>query len=156
MARKNDDIKKIKQLIDIMKQNDLAEIQIKHGEEQIHLKRSQHTAVTHVPLTTSPVHPPTTNEHKTQQQTPPQTEEQNLLEITSPMVGTFYATPSPDSEPFVDVGSTVQPKTVICIIEAMKVMNEIKADTAGTVEKICVVNGQAVEFGQTLFKIKPE
>ncbi|MGI6455689.1 MAG: acetyl-CoA carboxylase biotin carboxyl carrier protein [bacterium] len=74
--------------------------------------------------------------------------------IKSPMVGTFYRSPSPDSPPFVDVGSAVQNNTVVCILEAMKVMNEIKAGISGTVMEILVENGQPVEFGQALFKIK--
>ena len=78
------------------------------------------------------------------------------MEIKSPIVGTFYATPSPDSEPYVDIGTEVSPQTVVCIIEAMKVMNEIKAETTGTIVKILVTNGQAVEYGQVLFKVRPD
>lgn len=74
--------------------------------------------------------------------------------IKSPMVGTFYRAPAPDAPPFVQVGDVVQSNTVVCILEAMKVMNEIKAGTAGTVQEILVENGQPVEFGQPLFKIK--
>ena len=81
---------------------------------------------------------------------------EDLVEIKSPIVGTFYATPSPDSEHYVEVGSTVSPQTVVCIIEAMKVMNEIKAENSGTIAEILVTNGQAVEFGQVLFKLKPD
>lgn len=72
------------------------------------------------------------------------------------MIGTYYAKPSPDSEPYVEVGSNVDPQTVVCVIEAMKVMNEIKAETSGTIAEICVTNGQAVEYGQVLFKVKPD
>ena len=78
------------------------------------------------------------------------------MDVKSPIVGTFYATPSPDSESYVEVGSTVEPQTVVCIIEAMKVMNEIKAETSGTIAEILVTNGQAVEYGQVLFRIKPD
>ena len=74
--------------------------------------------------------------------------------IKSPMVGTFYRAPAPDAPPFVEVGDVVQTNTVVCILEAMKVMNEIKAGLAGTVQEIMVENGQPVEFGQPLFKIK--
>ena len=76
--------------------------------------------------------------------------------IKSPLVGTFYATPSPDSPPFVEAGSKVEPQMVVCIIEAMKVMNEIKTEVGGTIAEVLVKNGQAVEFGQALFKIRPE
>jgi acetyl-CoA carboxylase biotin carboxyl carrier protein len=79
----------------------------------------------------------------------------DLLTITSPIVGTFYEAPSPDSNPYVEVGTPVSSSTVVCIIEAMKVMNEIKADVSGTVAQVLVSNGQAVEFGQALFKVKP-
>ena len=81
---------------------------------------------------------------------------EDLVEIKSPIVGTFYATPSPDSESYVEVGSAVGSQTVVCIIEAMKVMNEIKADTNGTIADILVTNGQAVEYGQVLFKVRPD
>ncbi|MHC4455579.1 MAG: acetyl-CoA carboxylase biotin carboxyl carrier protein [Planctomycetota bacterium] len=72
------------------------------------------------------------------------------------MVGTFYAAPSPDSEPYVEIESQVSPQTVVCIIEAMKVLNEIKAETSGTIAEILVNNGQAIEYGQVLFKVKPD
>ena len=80
--------------------------------------------------------------------------EEELHVITSPIVGTFYRAPSPTAEPFVKVGSQVEPDTVVCIIEAMKLMNEIQAETAGTIAKIYVENGQPVEFGQPLFGVK--
>jgi acetyl-CoA carboxylase biotin carboxyl carrier protein len=80
----------------------------------------------------------------------------NLAVIKSPLVGTFYASPSPDSAPFVELGSHVDAQTVVCIIEAMKVMNEIKAETSGTIAEILVGSGQAVEYGQVLFKVKPD
>jgi acetyl-CoA carboxylase biotin carboxyl carrier protein len=76
------------------------------------------------------------------------------IEIKSPMVGTFYASPSPDAPPFVSVGQTITPDTVVCIIEAMKVMNEVKAEVAGTVTEICAENGKAVQFGQAMFRLK--
>jgi acetyl-CoA carboxylase biotin carboxyl carrier protein len=78
-----------------------------------------------------------------------------LPAIESPMVGTFYATPGPDKAPFVTVGSKVGPDTTVCLIEAMKIFNEIKAETSGTVEEVLVKSGQPVEFGQPLFRIRP-
>jgi acetyl-CoA carboxylase biotin carboxyl carrier protein len=77
-----------------------------------------------------------------------------LKDVTSPMVGTLYRSPSPDAPPFVDVGSTVNEDTVVCIIEAMKVMNEIKAETSGVIAEVLVENGKPVQFGQALFKVK--
>ena len=81
---------------------------------------------------------------------------EGLLEIKSPIVGTFYEAPSPDSEPYVEAGSHVDPQTVVCIIEAMKVMNEIKAEVSGTVVEKTAANGQAVEYGQVLFRVRPD
>ncbi len=80
---------------------------------------------------------------------------ENTVAIESPMVGTFYRAPSPDAEPFAQEGDTVDPEKVVCIIEAMKVMNEIKAETSGTIIKILVENGEPVEYGQPLFLVKP-
>ncbi|MCG3179067.1 MAG: hypothetical protein BIFFINMI_01398 [Phycisphaerae bacterium] len=79
----------------------------------------------------------------------------DLVAITSPMVGTFYAAPSPDDPPFIKTGDNVDEETVVCIVEAMKVMNEIKAEVRGTIAKILVNNGEAVEYGQPVFMVKP-
>jgi acetyl-CoA carboxylase biotin carboxyl carrier protein len=81
-------------------------------------------------------------------------EEESLIKITSPIVGTFYRSPSPDKEPYVKEGTTVTPDTVVCIVEAMKLMNEIQAETTGEIVKVYVENGQPVEYGQPLFGIK--
>ena len=155
----NDDLQKIKKLIDLMKENELVEIELESGEEKIVLKRSTPQqaaapAVVHVPApNSSPAAAPAA-----QPQAAPvsESEDDGLVEIKSPMVGTFYATPSPDSEPYVEVGSAVSSQTVVCIVEAMKVMNEIKAETAGTIAQVLVKSGQAVEYGQVLFKVKPD
>jgi acetyl-CoA carboxylase biotin carboxyl carrier protein len=80
----------------------------------------------------------------------------DLIEIKAPMVGTFYSTPSPDSDDYVEVGSKVTPSTVVCVIEAMKVMNEIKAETEGTIAEICIESGHAVEYGTVLFRVKTD
>jgi acetyl-CoA carboxylase biotin carboxyl carrier protein len=79
----------------------------------------------------------------------------NELEIKSPMIGTFYRAPSPESAPYVEVGAEVNPETVVCIIEAMKVMNEIKAEAKGVITQVMVENAKPVEFGQALFKVRP-
>lgn len=155
---KDDDLKKIKQLIEIMKENGLVEIEIKHDDDKIVLKRAQPQQIfSGVPammhesgaVSAGVVGAGPSN----QRVAPPQ---KDLLEIKSPIVGTFYATPSPDSEPYVEVGSTVTSHTVVCIIEAMKVMNEIKAEVEGTVVEVLVTNGQAVEYGQVLFRVRPD
>jgi acetyl-CoA carboxylase biotin carboxyl carrier protein len=168
MADEDTDLKKIKELIEIMKENELLEVEIKHGDDKIFLKRSQPHPAVGGALSTIPAMRPESgtpqNVHAggaedllrtyASQQTVPSSED--LVEIKSPIVGTFYATPSPDSEYYVEVGSMVDPQTVVCIIEAMKVMNEIKAETSGKIVEVLVTNGQAVEYGQVLFKVKPD
>jgi acetyl-CoA carboxylase biotin carboxyl carrier protein len=161
MAEKDADLKKIKELIEIMKDNDLVEIEIKHDDDKIFLKRAggQQPIITTVPM----AGPLSGGGHNQQA---PGTEalsqpaaaqpQEELVDIKSPIVGTFYATPSPDSAPYVEIGSEVNPQTVVCIIEAMKVMNEVKAETIGTIAEVLVTNGQAVEYGQVLFRVRPD
>ncbi len=161
MAHKDADLKKIKELIKIMKANELVEVEIKHGDDKIFLKRSQpQQVVNQMPvmrLDTGAVPIAPQAEVSGQPAAPqPAPGDENLKEIPSPIVGTFYATPSPDSEPYVEVGTVVDVQTVVCIIEAMKVLNEIKAEIGGTIVEVLVTNGQAVEYGQPLFKVKPE
>jgi len=163
MTQKNTDFKKIKKIIEIMKQNQLIEVEIKHGDEKILLKRCppQQFPVIAMPMTSpnssvvsaapGPAEPPAA----VFEAAAPGRQE-NLVEIKSPIVGTFYTSPSPDSEPYVEIGSHVNPQTVVCLIEAMKVMNEIKAETSGAVVEILVTSGQAVEYGQVLFKVRPD
>jgi acetyl-CoA carboxylase biotin carboxyl carrier protein len=166
MAQKNSDLQRIEELIEIMKDNDLVEVEIKHGDDKIFLKRSQPESalgktVTVVPMirpgvSAAPARP---NEMQTSaaEVRPSDTQHQEgLVEIKSPLIGTFYATPSPDSKPYVEFGSHVDAQTVVCVIEAMKVMNEIKAETSGTIAEVLVTNGQAVEYGQVLFRVKPD
>ena len=90
------------------------------------------------------------------QQPAAESQKENLVEIKSPLVGTFYAQPSPDSEPFIEAGSHVDSQAVVCIIEAMKVMNEIKAEVSGTIVEVVAVNGEAVEYGQVLYRVRPD
>jgi len=158
MAHKHVDLQKVEELIAIMKANDLVEVEISHGDDKIFLKRSvgQAAAVTALPMLSGVPGMPMVTGSATQAQPQAAAEDAGLLEIKSPMVGTFYARPSPDSDPFVEVGAQVEPQSVVCIIEAMKVMNEIKAEISGKIAKIMVTNGQAVEYGQVLFKVKPE
>jgi len=149
-----------------MKENELLEVEIKHGDDKIFLKRHQpqsHVAQAVSAMPTmrpepgaAPVHTGGTEALIQTYTSQAEQSAEDLVEIKSPIVGTFYATPSPDSEHYVEVGSTVSPQTVVCIIEAMKVMNEIKAEKSGTITEILVTNGQAVEFGQVLFKLKPD
>jgi len=160
MADKDADVQKIKDLIRIMKENDLVKIDIRHGEDFISLQRAQPQQpgimgpmIAPVPDLGTPLVVPQAlpGGHAG---APAKGEE--LLEIKSPIVGTLYVAPSPDSDPYVDVGSHVDPQTVVCIIEAMKVMNEIKAEVSGTIVEKTAANGQAVEYGQVLFRVKPD
>jgi acetyl-CoA carboxylase biotin carboxyl carrier protein len=161
MAEKDTDIKKIKELVEMMVANDLVEVEIIDGDNKIMLKRPQPQAN----VTALPVMAPAMPQAYAMPAAPTAVPaaapaaalaaEDNLIDIKSPIVGTFYAAPSPDSEPYVKVGADVNAETVVCIVEAMKVMNEIKAETTGTIAKIMVANGQAVEYGQVLFKVKP-
>ena len=158
---KDTDIKKIKKLIEIMKENGLVEIEIKHDDDKIVLKRAQpQQIVSGIPMVSPesaiPVGTESIEPVSQSSASQPVSSQEDLVEIKSPIVGTFYATPSPDSEPYVDIDSPVGPQTVVCIIEAMKVMNEIKAETSGTIAEILVTNGQAVEYGQVLFKVRPD
>ena len=160
MAEKDADVQKIRELIKIMNENDLVEIDIKHGDDQLALRRAQPAPVAGPIIASLPNAMPTAGMPADQSAAagaaPPAQAEDDFLEITSPIVGTFYEAPSPDSDPYVESGAHVTAQTVVCIIEAMKVMNEIKAEISGTVVKTCVTNGQAVEYGQVLFKIQPD
>lgn len=157
MSQKNSDLQKIKELIEIMKQNGLVEVEIKHGDDKIFIKRSQPQPV--LGGAAAPVVAPgkDNSPQALKSEVPVDAQPQDdLVDIKSPLVGTFYATPSPDSEPYVEIGSHVDAQVVVCIVEAMKVMNEIKTETSGTVVDILVTNGQAIEYGQVLFRIRPD
>jgi len=159
------ELETVKELIEIMKNNDLSELEIADGQTRIALKRiSEQSPPQVVAMTpalavngTVPVAPDTTAKPAPTETTTEQAQdEEKLDQIVAPMVGTFYTTPSPNAEPFVEVGSKVDNDTVIGIIEAMKVMNEIKSDFNGTVKKVLAGNGVAVEYGQPLFLVEPD
>ncbi len=151
------DIKDIKQLVRLMVENDLGELEIADGESKVHLKRGTGVApvVTVAPAVQHAVAAAPAAAAAAAAAAAPEPPAENLIEIKSPMVGTFYSAPSPDSETFVTVGSAVTDNSAVCIIEAMKVMNEIKAECSGTIREICVKNAQPVEYGQVLFRVKP-
>lgn len=144
-----------------MKKSDLSEFEIQDQEFKLRIKRDVggRAAVAPVaapvaapaPAAPAPVAAPVA---AAPAPAAPAAADPNVKVITSPMVGTFYATPSPDSPNFVAIGSTVKADTVVCIIEAMKVMNEVKAEVAGTVTEICADNGKPVQFGQVMFRLK--
>lgn len=154
------DIDKIRELIDMMKENDLVELTMRDGEEEISLRRpAAGTELTTVPIvhaTTGAMPPPPLEPVSAAQPLSEEaaSEDDQLVSIVSPMVGTFYSSADPDSPPFAQVGSEVRSDTVVCLLEAMKVFNEIKAEIVGTIEKILVKNEQAVEYGQQLFLVR--
>ncbi len=149
------DIKEIKTIIDLMKKNDLSVFEIEKEGFRLKLQRGpsgQGAASAPLPMAAPPKAATATPE--TAPASPKAIESVQLKEIVSPMVGTFYRAASPDAPPFVDVGKTVTEETVVCIIEAMKVMNEIKAETSGVIAEVVAENGKPVQFGQVLFKVR--
>jgi acetyl-CoA carboxylase biotin carboxyl carrier protein len=153
------DLKDIKAIIDLMKKNSISEFELERQDFKIRLKRGNALGaipVQYDELPTSAAPFPAAvisgGASANAMQAPPGGVSE--LEIKSPMIGTFYRAPSPESAPYVDIGSEVNPETVVCIIEAMKVMNEIKAEIKGVVTQVLVENAKPVEFGQPLFKIR--
>ncbi len=156
MAEKDADIEKIKELLHIMKENDLVKIDIQHGDDRIALERAQPPQPgVSLPGAAIPILTPQA-QTTLAGQVPAGPKGEGLLEIKSPLVGTFYEAPSPDSDPYVEPGSHVDSQTVVCIVEAMKVMNEIKAEVSGTIVEKVATTGQAVEYGQVLFRVRPD
>lgn len=148
------EIKEIRALIDLMKKNGLAVFKMEKEGFKITLQMSGaegypmiHTGPVPQYVQTAPAPAPAPGAAAP-------VAASDAKEVTSPMVGTFYASPSPDSPAYVEVGQTVTPETVVCIIEAMKVMNEIKAEVAGTITEIVAENGKPVQFGEALFRVK--
>jgi len=154
-----DAVERVRQLIDIMAQNDLAEIEVEEPDLRIKLRKNVPVQYTPPGLAFPPLQAPH-GAHPALQapdegEEPVPARDETLIEITSPMVGTFYRSSSPGADAYVSIGTEVDPDTVVCIIEAMKVMNEMKAEVAGTVVEILVEDGEPVEFGQVLFLLEP-
>jgi len=155
MSNDTFDLKRVKQLVELMKVNDLTDVEIKQGDWQITLRRGSQTSGVPMtmPVQTSPVTPlPVVA--PSDSATPDETANTTL--IKSPMVGTFYAASSPDAPPFAKVGDTVSPEKTICLIEAMKVYNEIQAECSGKIVAVLVKNGEMVEYGRPLFRVAVE
>jgi acetyl-CoA carboxylase biotin carboxyl carrier protein len=151
------DLKDIKAIIDLMKKNSVTEFELEKDDFKIRLKRGTNgggTAITSEDGSVTTYAAPATVPAPAPAAAPPPPAS-NEVEIKSPMIGTFYRAPSPESAPYIEVGSEVGPETVVCIIEAMKVMNEIKAEAKGVITQVMVENTKPVEFGQALFKIRP-
>lgn len=155
------DLKDIKAIIDLMKKNSISEFELERQEFKIRLKRSTNgghpvveegSVAGYLPYPAGGIPAQAIN---AQPAGGGQSATSNDIEIKSPMVGTFYRAPSPEAANYVEIGAEVHPDTVVCIIEAMKVMNEIKAEVRGVVTQMLVDNAKPVEFGQPLFKIRP-
>jgi acetyl-CoA carboxylase biotin carboxyl carrier protein len=147
------DIRKLKELVKLMVNNDLAEIDLRDPDEQVTLRRHGEPVV--MPQVSTPATPDASAISTTKDPPLATTSEPRGEEILSPMVGTFYVASDPDSPPFIKVGDPVDADTKVCVIEAMKIFNEIKAQCSGTISKVLVENGEAVEFGQPLFIVTP-
>jgi acetyl-CoA carboxylase biotin carboxyl carrier protein len=160
------DLNYVKKLIKILSTSPIDEIEIEEEGKRIRLSKNTHhnaqapfaphqsvVPAVHAPGIVPPLIQPPAPPAAVVPEVKP--EEKKYHEIKSPIVGTFYRSPAPDADPYVEVGQTVQPGTVLCIIEAMKLMNEIESDVAGRIVKIHVENGQPVEYNQVLFSIEP-
>lgn len=162
------DLKQIKNLLNLIAESGVNEVYIEEGDFKIKVKKNSDT-IQHVNSAVLPASVPTVeipNAQRAAQPTAPATPAANPAQVESdkkssgtivksPIVGTFYASPSPDAKPFVSVGDSVSVGDALCIIEAMKIMNEIESDVSGTITKILVKNGQPVEFDQPLFEVDP-
>ena len=152
------EIDRIRQLVEMMIANDLVELSLRDGEVEVNLRRPNPKSNDAPILHTAPAFADATHcasPMPTEAKLPGEVVEAEFQEIRSPMVGTFYASPDQESPPFVQVGSSVGPSAVVCILEAMKVFSEIKAETSGTIERVLVRDGEAVEYGQPLFLVRP-
>ena len=154
------DLKDIKAIIDLMKKNSITEFELERQDSKIRLKRGLNGGASaaqsedYVPGIPMPLQPAVAAPAPAII-TPPTPAATGEVDIKSPMIGTFYRAPSPEAGNYVEVGAEVNPDTVVCIIEAMKVMNEIKAEVKGVVTQVLVENAKPVEFGQPLFKVRP-
>jgi acetyl-CoA carboxylase biotin carboxyl carrier protein len=151
------DVGLLQQLVQLMSANDLNTVDLRDGGKRVVLKRGAPAApvISYAAPPAAAVQATVASSGGNSAQAAAMSEESALLSIKSPMVGTFYAKATPDSKPFVTVGSQVDEETDVCVIEAMKVFNNIKAECRGTIAKVLVSDGQTVEFGTVLFLVKP-
>ncbi|HSL92316.1 MAG TPA: acetyl-CoA carboxylase biotin carboxyl carrier protein [Candidatus Limnocylindrales bacterium] len=142
-------LKEIKEILELLKGSDVSELEVARGENVLKVRRGPPAEVR--PAAPAPVpHPPAPEPPRVEKAPPAKA---NTKEVVSPIVGTFYRAPAPDASPFVEVGSRVTKGQVLCIVEAMKIMNQIESDAGGTIAAILVENGQPVAYGQPLFHI---
>ena len=149
------DLRKLKKLIDLVEESGISELELTEGEEKVRISRQLQASAANIQYISAPSAAPAapTSAPPATDAAPQVRAKVDGHEVKSPMVGTFYRSPSPDAKSFVDVGSTVAVGDTLCIIEAMKLLNEIEADKAGVVKAILVENGQPVEYGEPLFII---
>jgi len=151
------DIRKVKKLIELLEESGIAEIEIKEGEESVRISRQPTGALaSHFPVYAPPVAPPAIAAvaAPVAESAAAPAAKSNDYTVQAPMVGTFYSAPAPGAKPFVQIGDEVKVGQVLCIIEAMKMMNQIESDRAGKITSVLVQNGDPVEFGQALFSIQ--
>jgi acetyl-CoA carboxylase biotin carboxyl carrier protein len=158
------DIRKLKELVRLMVENDLSELDLQDQQETVTIKRGGQAApmVHHVPVAAPAYVAPSAaaataeaDGAETGSAAASAADTAGLVPVNSPMVGTVYLSPNPEAPAFVASGASVGPDTTVCLIEAMKVFSEIKAETAGTIERVLVTSGQAVQYGQPLFLVRP-
>jgi acetyl-CoA carboxylase biotin carboxyl carrier protein len=149
------DLRKLKKLIDLVEESGISELELTEGEEKVRISRQLQASAGNIQYISAPSPAPAapTSAPAAAEAAPQVIAKVDGHEVKSPMVGTFYRSPSPDAKSFVDVGSTVAVGDTLCIIEAMKLLNEIEADKAGVIKAILVENGQPVEYGEPLFII---
>jgi acetyl-CoA carboxylase biotin carboxyl carrier protein len=150
------DLRKIRRLVELMKEHDLNEIDLREGDTRIQLRRGREPVVSvgeRTQAMSAPAAPAAPAPAAKEAVPAAPVSDPNVIEIKSPMVGTFYLAPDPDSPPYVKVGDHVGAETTVCIVEAMKVFNQIPAEVSGKIVAVLVDNGESVEFGQPLFKV---
>ena len=159
------DLVYLKKILKIVSESDVSELEISEGETKIKILKNVNTNVSTPYVNNQPVLPVSSYipapivphiEIKTENKHEEKSKNSSYYEIISPIVGTFYTSPSPEADPYVRAGQKISKGTVLCIIEAMKLMNEIESEISGTVVKICLENGQPVEYNQVIFLIEPD
>lgn len=148
------DVRKIRRLVELMNDHELNEIDLRQADQRIRIRRGAEPIITTGGVAPAPVSTPIAPAPVAPATPAPAAEEQNVAFVKSPMVGTFYSASNPDSPPFVKVGDAIGPETTVCIVEAMKVFNEIPAEVSGKILACLVENGDPVEYGQPLFKVE--
>lgn len=152
------DVNEIQKIIEILKDSDVTEFEFEREGTTVRIARSQTQTIVQLP-SAGQVEPAILRADSgkiSEGDATPQATDEHLVSVESPIVGTFYKKPSPDADPFVEVGSRVKAGDTLCIVEAMKLMNEIEAPVSGVIEKVLLSDGQVVEYGEVLFKIKPD